>query len=255
MTRCADIQAKQALRALFVGELDTEGFERLCAHASKCAECREAYDRLTRVESALEKRALPQAHEALMEQALFARLGLAQAPARVSMPERPRVLRPRFFVPAAVGLALAATVVLVVVPRVQPGVRPQDDSGWQARGGGAATSAFGIRAFCVEPGGSVRGEARSGGTLTCAEGNTVQFSYTAPQAARLQIEATSAGGEPLHFFPQESAPADVAAGVDSVLPYSTPVQRGWLPAPLDVRATFSDAKGRVLSQTRLRLSP
>jgi hypothetical protein len=40
-----------------------------------------------------------------------------------------------------------------------------------------------------------------------------------------------------------------------VLPFSTPVQRGWLSAPLDVSATFTDAQGKVVSQTRLTLAP
>jgi hypothetical protein len=39
------------------------------------------------------------------------------------------------------------------------------------------------------------------------------------------------------------------------LSYSTPVQGGWLSAPLEVRARFSDARGRVLSQTQVTLSP
>lgn len=248
MTTCADREAKQALRAIFEGELEPEAHARLRAHLAGCAECRELYDRLGRVESALEKRALPASREALLEKALFARLGEAAKPAPAKAPERRRAFRPRLAVPAAVGLVAAAAVLLWVV-------RPaQHDSEWQSRGGGTGTTAWGVRAFCVGPDGAVKGEARSGGTLVCGEGNTVQFSYTAPEAARLAIEGTSREGEPLRFFPREGA-GDVGAGVDVVLPYSTPVQPSWLSVPLEVRVSFVDVRSRVLSQTRLTISP
>jgi anti-sigma factor RsiW len=251
MSRCADQRAKRALRALFTGELDAEGFTHLRAHAATCDECREAYDKLGRVDSALEGRALSGNREALLEKALFARLGAAPKPARAPAPERERSFLPRFLMPAAVGLSMAAAAaVLLVLVRPEP-----PPSEWQARGGGdAGTSAWGIRVFCVGSEG-VRAEAKPGGTLVCGEGASVQFSYTAPQAARLAIEATSASGEPLRFFPREGEAAEVIAGVDVVLAYSTPVQPGWLSAPLEVRASFTDARGQVLSQTRLTLSP
>jgi hypothetical protein len=249
MTKCADRQAKQALEALFRGELDGEGYTRLRAHASTCAECREAYDKLGRVESALEKRALPSGREALLEQALFARLGAAAKPARASVPER-KPFFPVFFVPAALGLAACAVLALLVVPRPR-----QQESEFQARGTETGTSAWGVRAFCIGPDGQVRGEARPGGTLACQEGGTVQFSYTAPEAARLDISAASPSGEPLSFFPREGEAAEVTAGVDVPLPFSTPVEGGWLAGPLDVEARFTDAQGRVLSQTKLKLTP
>ncbi|HYO52348.1 hypothetical protein, partial [Archangium sp.] len=249
MTTCTDRQAKQALEALFRGELDGEGFTRLRAHAAGCDECHEAYDKLGRVESALEKRALPASREALLEKELFARLGSTPKPARASVPERKRFF-PQFLVPATVGLAMAGVALMVVVPRLW-----KQEPEWQARGGDMGTAAWGIRVFCVGPDGQVRGEARPGGTLVCGEGSAVQFSYTAPEAARLTVEATSPEGEPLRFFPQEGTAEEVAAGVDILLPFSTPVQERWLAGPLEVRASFEDARGRTLSRTQVTLSP
>lgn len=247
MTRCGDRQAKQALEALFRGELDGEGFTRLRAHAAGCGECHEAYDRLSRVESSLEKRALPASREALLEKELFARLGATAKPVRAPEPRR---LFPWFLVPAMAGLAMAGVALLVVVPRLRA-----RDSEWQARGGDTGTEAWGIRVFCVGTDGQVTGEARPGGRLVCGEGSAVQFSYTAPEAARLAVEATSPEGEPLRFFPQEGTAEQVAAGVDVLLPFSTPVQEGWLAGPLEVRARFEDERGRELSRTQLTLSP
>jgi anti-sigma factor RsiW len=247
MTRCADRQAKQSLEALFRGELDAEGFTRLRAHAAGCPECREAYDKLGRVESVLERRALPTGREALLEKELFARLGAAAKPARTSEPERKRFFQ-MFLLPAAMGLA-AAVVLLVVGPQLLT-----REPEWRARGGESGTSAWGIRAFCVGTDGEVRGEALPGGTLACGEGGAVQFSYTAPESARLTVEATSPTGEPLRFFPSEGE-GEVAAGVDVPLPHSTPVMESWLSGPLEVRASFKDEQGRPLSETRLMLAP
>jgi anti-sigma factor RsiW len=248
MTRC-DRRAKQSLEALFRGELDAEGFTRLRAHVAECSGCREAYDKLGRVESVLEKRALPASREALLEKELFARLGVAAKPARVLEPERRRgSFFQLFLVPAAMGLA-AALVLLVVGPRVQ-----KQEPEWQARGGEPGTSAWGLRAFCVGADGQVSGEALPGGTLACGEGGAVQFSYTAPRAARLTVEASSPAGEPLRFFPREDE-GEVAAGVDVPLSHSTPVMKSWLAGPLEVRATFVDEQGRPISETRLTLIP
>ncbi|MFP2899894.1 hypothetical protein ACLEQD_26470, partial [Corallococcus sp. 4LFB] len=104
--------------------------------------------------------------------------------------------------------------------------------------------------------GEVLAEARPGGTLTCAEGNAVQFSYTAPQRVRLSLEGLpQAGGEPLRFFPSEGAAPEVAAGVDVPLPFSTPVQGGWLTGPVPVHARFTDAQGRTVADTQVTLTP
>jgi anti-sigma factor RsiW len=250
MTRCEDRQAKQSLEALFRGELDAEGFARLRTHAAGCAECHEAYDKLGRVESVLEKRALPAGREALLEKELFARLGVAARPVRapVPPPERKRFFQ-LFLVPATMGLA-AALVLLVVAPQLREQRAPE----WQARGAETGTSAWGIRAFCVGADGQVSAEALPGGTLACGEGGAVQFSYTAPEAARLTVEATSPSGEPLRFFPPEGE-GRVTAGVDVPLPHSTPVTESWLTGPLEVRASFKDEQGRSLSETRVSLTP
>ncbi|QSQ21719.1 zf-HC2 domain-containing protein [Pyxidicoccus parkwayensis] len=253
MTECANTKAKRALQALFRGELDAEDFTWLRTHAATCPSCRETYDKLSRVESSLEKRALPEGRQALLEQALFARLAESRAPAPVRAPrpsERPSFFRP--WMGFAMGLAtVAALTLLVVIP--EEGDNPRRSEEWGVRSGEG--SAWGVRAFCVGADGRVRAEARPGGTLPCEEGGSVQFSYTAPEAARLTIETTSASGEPLRFFPSEGPPAEVAPGVDVVLPLSTPVQGGWLSGPLDVRARFTDARGQVLGETRLTLTP
>jgi hypothetical protein len=249
MTTCANRQAKQALEALFRGELDGEGYTRLRAHAAECAECREAYDKSSRVESALEKRALPSSREALLEKELFARLGVAAKPARAPVPER-KPFFPTFFMPAALGLAVCAVLLVLVVPQLR-----QQDSEFQARGAETGSSAWGVRAFCIGPDGQVLGEARPGGTLACPEGGTVQFSYTAPEAVRLSISAASPSGEPLSFFPREGEAPEVSAGVDTPLPFSTPVQGGWLTGPLEVEVTFTDARGNRVSKSHLTLTP
>jgi len=250
MTRCGDRQAKRALEQLFRGELEAEGFTRLRAHAAGCAECREAYDKLARVESTLEKRALPAGREALLEQALFARLeGARQAerPARLA-----RFFSP-FFPQAALGAAAAVVLAVVVVPRMT--ARPPEPE-YGARGKEGGSEAWGLRAFCVGADGQVRDEARPGETLGCAEGSSVQLSYTAPEGARLQVLGTyPSGGEPLHFFPHDGGTVEVKPGVDVVLPSSTPVEGGWLSKPVEVEARFTDAQGRPLAQSRVKLTP
>jgi anti-sigma factor RsiW len=244
---CANSEMKAALRELFLGELSAEGHARLREHVKTCAECREGYERLSRVESALEKRVLPQGREALLEEQLMARV---RASEQAAAPQR----RPfwdwwKVALPAA---AVAAVALLVVSPRGQ-GTGPAEGE-WQARKG-AADSAFGVRAFCVSSEGKVQGEALPGGKLECPEGAAVQFSYTAPQGARLSVAAKSSSGEVLQFFPREGEPAPVTPGVDVPLSYSTPVQGGWLSAPLEVRARFTDDKGQVLGETQVTLSP
>lgn len=259
MTECADTKAKRALEALFRGDLDAESFTWLRAHAATCPQCREAYDRLARVESSLEKRVLPEGRQALLEQALFARLGTstaaASAPVRAPVRAAPPAERFSFFRPwMGVPLGLAATAavaLLVVMPQRAQEAR---DSEFQARSAQPG-SAWGVRAFCIGADGQVRGEARPGGTLACAEGGSVQFSYTAPETARLTIEAASPSGEQLRFFPSEGPAADVAPGVDVTLPFSTPVQGGWLSGALEVRARFTDARGQPLGETRVTLTP
>jgi len=243
--KCTNTEAKAALRALFIGELEPERHARLREHAKTCAECREDYERLSRVESSLEKRVLPKGREALLEAQILQRVRASEqaaAPERRSFWDWWKVLLP--------AAAVAAVAMLVVVPRV----RGPGDGEWQPRSGGVG-SAFGVRAFCVSPEGKVQGEARPGGRLACAEGAAVQFSYTAPQGARLSVAAKSPSGEVLQFFPREGEAAPVTAGVDVPLAYSTPVQGGWLSAPMEVRARFTDEKGQVLGETEVTLTP
>jgi hypothetical protein len=244
---CKNTEAKAALRALFLGELKAEAHVRLREHAKTCADCAAAYERLSRVESALEKWVLPRGREALLEAQLMERVRAADraaAPERASFWDWWKVVLP--------AAAMAAVALLVVLPRVK-GAGPED-SEWQARNG-AGESAFGVRTFCVSPEGKVRGEALPGGKLECPEGAAVQFSYTAPEGARLSVAAKSASGEVLQFFPREGEAALVTPGVDVPLSYSTPVQGGWLATPLEVRARFTDEQGRVLGETQVTLTP
>jgi hypothetical protein len=245
--KCTNTEAKSALRALFLGELEPERHARLREHAKTCADCREAYERLSRVESSLEKRVLPKGREALLEAQLMARVRASEkaaAPERRSLWDGWKVMLP--------AAAVAAVALLVVLPRVW-GPRPAEGE-WQPRSGGAG-STFGVRAYCVSPGGKVQDEAQPGGRLACSEGAAVQFSYTAPQGARLSVAAKSSSGEVLQFFPREGEAAPVAPGDDVMLSYSTPVQGGWLSEPLEVRARFTDEKGQVLGETEVTLTP
>jgi hypothetical protein len=258
MKGCDDRRARQALAALFEKGregLDADAHAHLREHLTTCAGCREAYDRLSRVESALEQRALPRARKDLVEQALFARLAKADAPAVKprAAPERKRWFSAPLLMPLSLGAA-AAALALVVVPSLERGKDMPPE--YQARSDGKGEGAWGVRAFCVSPTGGVLSEARPGGTLACAEGNAVQFSYTAPQRVHLSLEGLPGDGEPLRFFPNEEGVApELAAGVDVTLPFSTPVQSSWLTGPLPVRARFTDAQGRTVADTRLTLSP
>ncbi len=238
---CTNTEAKAALRALFLGELDAPGHARLRKHAGTCAECGEAYERLSRVESALEKRVLPKEREALLEAQLLARVS-ASAPERRFFWSGWKVLLP--------VAAVAAVAMLVVLPRV----RETGEDEWQARSG-SKEGAFGVRAFCVSPERGVQGEAKPGEALVCSEGSAVQFSYTAPQAVRLSVTAKAPSGEVLQFFPRDGEAAPVAPGVDVPLEYSTPVQGGWLSAPLEVHARFLGEQGQLLGETRVTLTP
>ncbi|WP_233612169.1 hypothetical protein [Corallococcus sp. AB045] len=232
--------------------MDADGFERLREHLATCPDCQETYTRLSRVESVLEQRALPHARSALLEQALFARLQPAPARAVVA-PERRKWFASPLFMPLALSAAAATVALVVVAPTLER--REQDVPEWQARSSAPGAGAWGVRAFCISPEGTVLAEARPGGTLTCAEGNAVQFSYTAPERVRLSLEGLPSEGEPLRFFPREGPAPEVAAGVDVTLPFSTPVQGGWLTGPVPVRARFTDAQGRTVADTQVTLQP
>jgi hypothetical protein len=238
---------KAALRQLFLGELKAEAHAQLREHAKTCPECRDGYERLSRVESALEKRVLPQGREALLEAQLMKRVRASEqaaAPERRSFWDWWKVALP--------AAAMAAVALMVVVTRGQ-GPGPAEGE-WQARKG-SEEGAYGVRAFCVSSEGKVQGEALPGGRLECPEGSAVQFSYTAPQGARLSVAAQSSSGETFQFFPREGAQAPVTPGVDVPLSFSTPVQGGWLSAPMEVRARFTDDTGQVLGETQVTLTP
>ncbi|MDC0710129.1 zf-HC2 domain-containing protein [Stigmatella sp. ncwal1] len=244
---CENGEAKTALQALFLGELEAGEHARLRAHAKACVSCGTAYERLSRVESSLEKRVLPQGRERLLEAQLLERLKGAQ---RAAAPER-FAFWSWWKVALPMAAAAAAAVAVVVLPKGQGG---QGDEGWQARKG-AEGKAFGVRAFCIASDGKVAGEASPGGVLACPEGAAVQFSYTAPEQARLSVASRAPSGEMLQFFPQEGEPVPVSAGVDVPLAYSTPVQGGWLSKPIEVRARFTDARGQLLGETQVTLTP
>jgi hypothetical protein len=240
---CTNSEMKSALRELFLGELSPEGHARLREHVKTCTECREGYEQLSRVESALEKRVLPKNREALLEAQLMKRV---QASERAAAPERRSFWD--WWKVALPAVAAAAVALLVVVPR--------GNGEFQARKG-STESVFGVRAFCVSSEGKVIGEALPGGRLECPEGAAVQFSYTTPPGARarLSVAAKSSSGERLQFFPREGEPAPVTPGDDVALSYSTPVQGSWLSAPLEVQARFTDDNGQVLSETKVTLTP
>ncbi|TSC32239.1 hypothetical protein FOF48_09340 [Corallococcus sp. Z5C101001] len=254
MSGCDDRQAKQRMSALFEkgrDALDAEDFERLRAHLTTCPGCQEAYNRLSRVESVLEQRVLPQARSALLEQALFARMAKAGGPATRPVAEKRKWFASPLFMPLSLGAAAVAVALVAVAPSLERRETPE----WQARSAAPGEGAWGVRAFCIAPTGAVLAEAGPGGTLACAEGNAVQFSYTSPERVRLSVEGTSQAGEPLRFFPGEGAAPEVAAGVDVPLSFSTPVRGGWLTGPVPVRARFTDAQGRTLADTQVTLTP
>ena len=243
---CTNQEARGALQALFLGELKPQAHTRLREHAASCPQCREQYERLSRVESSLEKRVLPKGREALLEAQLMERVHAAE---RAAAPERRSFWE--WWKVALPALAMAAVAMFVVLPRMRGAGTGEGE--WGSKGSGG--SAYGVRAFCVTAQGQVQGEAQPGGKLECPEGASVQFSYTAPEGARLSVAAKSPSGELLQFFPRDGEAAKVAPGVDVPLSYSTPVQGGWLAAPMEVRARFMDEKGRMLGETQVTLTP
>lgn len=245
--RCSQLRFQSALEALAEGELSAHEFSALREHVGGCAACAAEYERLSRVETQLERRALPQARQALLEQELFSRLGMTAPPqegASVLRPARWNLRRV-----ALVAMPIAASIVLAVLlaPRV---LAPAEE--YAARGG-AATARYGVRAFCVSAAGAVTAEAGPGETLRCGPGSAVQFSHTSEAAGTLQIVGRA--DEPLTFFPLEGEPGRVPAGTDVALPHSTPVTAEWLRRPIPVTATFKNAAGEVVGQTELRLEP
>jgi hypothetical protein len=230
--------AQTHLDALFVGELEPKGFEALREHVKGCADCLEQYERISRVESVLEHGGMAPERSALLEGRLLARIAAKEPPKAAWLAWRDWLMP---------FLGAAALVALII-----PLSRGTDD-GWQSRGA-KPVSAFGVRAFCVEPGAAPRilSEARSGGTLVCPPGAAVQFTYTAPRPALLQI---SLEGSPLVFFPADGEPT-VVSGLDVPIGHSTPVDAQWLAAPVRATARFNEPEsGALISQTSIDLRP
>ncbi|MHB8878112.1 MAG: zf-HC2 domain-containing protein [Myxococcaceae bacterium] len=231
--------AQSALEALFLGELDGRAYSELRAHAAGCAGCKEQYERLFRVEATLEKArgGLSEARASLLEAELLARVQPAPAGA------------PRDWREWLMPLLGAAAALLVAIPLG----RPAGGGEYQARGGEAP--AFGLRAFCVEAGQSLRitAEARSGGRLACPVGSAIQLTYSAAREVRLSVVLGLAG---VPVFPPKGGDAVVSAGTDVPLPFSTPVDRTWLAAPVRLSARFVDpATGGLLSEPAITLAP
>lgn len=260
---CTDTTAHLALEQLFLGELSEVAHLELREHARTCAECHEAYDRLTRVEAQLEKSrsGLPAARMKFLESQVLSRAAAQKRAAQARADaggDRSLWTRVRLWLVPAGGLALAGVLALMLLPKSPPpGV---DADGFQARGAGAAAakSIYGVRAFCIQPEGAknvspkVLAEAGPGETLTCAVGNRVQFAYTAPKDARLTLAAPTPAGDWLTF----ASRIEVKKGTDVPLSFSTPVTTSWLSQPIEVKARFEDpATGKLVAETTLKVTP
>lgn len=237
---CADRRAQAALDALLLGGLAAEEHSWLRGHARKCESCQEQFDRVGRVAFALEKSGgMPRETAASLEAELLGRLE-EQEPASGR-----RLARwvPRW-IPVLVPVAVAAGLALIVLPSAR-------EDGFQSRGGAGAS--FGVRAFCVRPP-QVVAEARSGGKLRCPVGSALQFTYTAPRAARLELVAMTLGAS--RVFPSSEGTETVGAGVDVPLPFSTPVSEEWVKGPLQLLARFREVEGgEILSESSITLEP
>ncbi|MDQ3262520.1 MAG: hypothetical protein M3Y59_02495 [Myxococcota bacterium] len=242
---CSDPRFASALEELQAGGLTVERWDALREHVTGCDACRLDYERISQVESRLERRLLPAARQELMEASLFSRLGIAR-------PEDRKVLRPaRWSVGRAMAVVVPLAACLVLAVLLAP--RLLSSSGeFQPRGGGSENP-YGIRAFCVDAQAQVVSEARTGQTLHCAPGQSVQFSHTSPQPVSLHI--VGEGRERLTFFPAEGGSAQIPSGVDVPLPFSTPVRKEWLDRPLPVTAIFQDPQGKVLGENQIVITP
>lgn len=230
--------ARAAMEEQFAGEELGQRAEQLRAHLASCPTCPERYDRLARVDLSLERGALSEQRMDVLQARI---LGKA-APASIAAPPPP----------ARRGgwstlLAAAAVLVLVTAIAIPVWRATRDDDAFTPRGGGTS---WGVRAFCVIEG-RVTAEALPGGTLECAQGSLVQFTYTAPQAAQLSIALEGSGQR---FFPADAERAAVTSGIDVPLPQSTPVG-AWLTGPQRVTARFTDAAGALVTESTLTIIP
>lgn len=225
--------ARAAMDEEFAGDDLGERAAQLREHLKTCDACRERYDRLARVEAQLSGGGLS---EQKMD-ALQARiLGKAAAKAPSAPPPLPPQRGWGTF------LAAAAVVFLVAAFAIRGWLASPDDQ-FTPRGGGES---WGVRAFCVKDG-AVTAEALAGGTLPCAPGSVVQFTYTAPKAAKLSI---ALDGTDQTFF----SGTPVIAGIDVAMSTSTPVGE-WLSGPQRVTARFTDDSGATISESALTITP
>lgn len=237
---CRDSRAQAALERLFLGELKPSEHEWLREHARGCESCREQYERISRVSMVLEKPAagIPSERLALLEATLLKRVQ-AKKPAAG-----------RRWLSLAIPIMATAVLVVLLVPVV---MRRSGGDEFQPRGG--THSAFGIRAFCVDPGPPphVVAEARSGQALRCAAGSALQFTYTAPRAARLEIVGEPASD--LQIYPREGE-GRVSEGVDVPIQFSVPVRSDWLKGPTRLVARFREpSTGEVLGESVMTVTP
>ena len=180
-TRPADRLWAACLSALqldrfLVGELDGAEAERVRAHLAGCVRCAGAVDQMR----TLREERLP--------------------PLRV-VPLPPRRRRWRHATAAGLGIAVAASLVLVLRP---PGER--------VKGPGFALQMY------VEHGGEVR---RAGPGETVAPGDAVRFAVTAPAKAYVAVLSLDPRGHGSVYFPLGARAALVEAGAEVALPLGT----------------------------------
>ena len=158
------------------GELKPLEAERLRGHVAECTRCAAALDEL---QKASEER-LPQ-------------LRVVPLPARSRLPVRTVV--------AAVGLATAASLLLMVRP-----------AGTRVKGSGFALGMY------VDHGGEVR---RAGPGETLAAGDAVRFAITAPMDVHVAVLSLDPKGHGSVYFPAGGHAELVHAGTDVPLPLGT----------------------------------
>lgn len=161
---------------LLAGELDRPEAERLRGHLAQCARCAAALDDLRR---GSEERLPP--------------LRVVPLPARSRMPLRT--------VAAAVGLAAAASLLLMVRP---PGTR--------LKGSGFTLGMY------VDHAGEVR---RAAPGDTVAPGDAVRFAVTAPVDAHVAVLSLDPKGHATVYFPAGGRAQLVRAGADVALSLGT----------------------------------
>jgi hypothetical protein len=205
---CDQPKTAALIDRLFVDGLREAEWSDLRQHLRRCEECRDRYDQLSRVKSALQgDGGLPADQLALLGSEVLRR---GTGPARSAA-------RP-FIAVAAGGFVLASLAITVLL------MRPSQ-SEYRSRGS-AAQPLEGLRAFCIEAGKPPRvaAEAEGGNPIQCRAGNSLQFSYSSGEATFLAIIGVAPSGEIFPYFPRQIGLAPIAPGsIDVPLPYSTPL--------------------------------